>query len=107
MFGVVARFLDIYQRTNAAAAPTTAAPLVSRMYGGVLDNTYLQAIALTDLHLHLNYISPLTTLKLQRYARWRQYSFYLLIICYFAFIIYHLLFVIICYLLFFVVISNC
>jgi hypothetical protein len=66
---VVARFLDIYQRTNAAAAPTTAAPLVSGMYGGVLDNTYLQAIALTDLHLHLNYISPLTTLKLQRYAR--------------------------------------
>jgi hypothetical protein len=66
-YGVVARFLDIYQRSNAAA-PQTSPPLVSRMYGGALDNTYIKAIALTDLHLHLNYISPLTTLKLQRYV---------------------------------------
>lgn len=65
-YGALARYLDIYQRFNANA--NTAPALVSHIYGGAVDSNYLQAIALTDLQLHLSNISPLTSLKLQRCA---------------------------------------
>jgi len=58
----VDRFLDVHRRMSAPSAPA----LVSHMHGGALGSSYLQAIALTDLHLDRNYASPLTTLKLRR-----------------------------------------
>ncbi len=52
--GYLSKLLHIYHRSRNSL-PTS-------------ENTLVQAAALTDLHLYLNFMSPLTTLKLHTYC---------------------------------------